>query len=134
MNMSLVQSVIPIDWKNANIWPVFKKGSSRLPENYRPISLTCILCKMLESLLSSKQYGFINGRSTTTQLLFYLDKCLKTVATRGFVDGIYFQFAKAFDTVPHQRLMKKIYAYGTRGKLFQFAISQHVKSRLSKLT
>ena len=134
MNMSLDQSVIPNDWKNANICPVFKKGSSRLPENYRPISLTCILCKMLESfirepvmkhlldnkLLSSKQYGFINGRSTTTQLLFYLDKCLKTVATGGVVDVIYFDFAEAFDTVPHQRLMKNIYAYGIRGKLYKW--------------
>ena len=134
MNMSLDQSAIPNDWKNATICPVFKKGSPRLPVNYRPISLTCILCKMLESfvrepvmkhlldnkLLSNKQYGFISGRSTTTQLLFYLDKCLKTVAAGGVVDVIYFDFAKAFDTVPHQRLMKKVYAYGIRGKLYQW--------------
>ena len=51
MNMSLDQSAIPNDWKNATICPVFKKGSPRLPVNYRPISLTCILCKMLESFV-----------------------------------------------------------------------------------
>ena len=71
---------------------------------YRPISLTCILCKILESLvrkvilnhtlscnlLSKRQFGFINGRSTTLQLLHYLDKCIESVARGQFVDVIYF--------------------------------------------
>ena len=56
-------------------------------------------------LLSAKQFGFIPGRSTTTQLLYYLDKCVQTIADGGVVDAIYFDFSKAFDTVPHRRLV-----------------------------
>ena len=74
---------LPHDWKFANISPIFKKGSRSLAENYRPISLTSVVCKLMEvfvkrvimqhqtdqKLLSPKQYGFISGRSTSTQLL-----------------------------------------------------------------
>ena len=91
-------------------------------ENCRPLSLTSIVCKLMESfvkdsimtrmraenLLSSKQYGFINGRSTTTQLLFYLDKCMDTTVSRGVLDRIYFDFAKAFDIISHERLLSKL--------------------------
>ena len=58
-------------------------------------------------LLTCKQFGFISGRSTVTQLLTYLDKCVKTIAEGGVIDTIYLDFAKAFDTVPHQRLTGK---------------------------
>ena len=75
------------------VLPIFKKGSRNKADNYRPISLTSIMCKLMESfvkdsimthmrvenLLSSKQYRFINGRSTMTQLLSYLDKCIDTM-------------------------------------------------------
>ena len=82
-NSTLKKGKLPKDWKMAYITGSFKKGSRHLPENYRPISLTSILCKIMEKfirdnvvnhlldlkLLSKKQYGFISGRSTTTQLL-----------------------------------------------------------------
>ena len=116
---------MPMDWKKANVSPIYKKGARNKAENYRPISLTSIICKLMESfikdeimshikannLLSHKQYGFLSGRSTTTQLLHYLDKCVDTIVT-GVVDTIYFDFAKAFDTVPHRRLLGKLAAYG----------------------
>ena len=54
-----------------------------------------------EKLLSPKQYGFITGRSTVTQLLFYLDECIKTVADGGVVDSVYLDFSKAFLTLSH---------------------------------
>ena len=90
-NSTLKTGVLPVDWKRAFITPIYKKGSRHLPENYRPISLTAILCKSMErfvrdqvvthlleeKLLSNKQYGFIAGRSTITQLLLYLDECIK---------------------------------------------------------
>ena len=69
-----------------------------------------------ENLLSSKQYGFINGRSTTTQLLSYLDRCIDTNVSGGFVDTIYFDIAKAFNSVPHKRLLGKLKFYGINGK------------------
>ena len=110
---------------------IYKKGSRNVAENYRPISLTSILSKMVETfirekimkhllyenLLSRKQYGFISGRSTTLQLLNYIDKCVKTIAEGGIIDTIYFDFAKAFDSVPHRRLISKLESYGISGRV-----------------
>ena len=72
------------------------------------------------NLLSNKQYGFISGRSATTQLLNYLDKCIATIVDGGVVDAIYLDFAKAFDTVPHRRLIGKLRAYGIQGKFLNW--------------
>ena len=131
MNESIECGVLPQDWKNAFVSPIYKKGARNLAENYRPISLTSIACKLMEklvkdavlchlmenNLLSEKQYGFVNKRSTVTQLLSYLDKCAEVIASGGIVDSIYFDFSKAFDTVPHRRLSVKMKAYGIQGKL-----------------
>ena len=73
-----------------------------------------------EHLLSEKQFGFMRGRSTTTQLLNYLDKCVEMLANGNVVDAIYFDFAKAFDTVPHRRLLKKLKGYGIDGKILEW--------------
>ena len=99
--------------------------------NYRPISLTSIICKIMESfvkeaiishltdnnLISDKQFGFMNGRSTTSQLLNFVDKCADVMAGKGAIDTIYFDFAKAFDTVPFRRLKKKLNGYGINGQI-----------------
>ena len=79
--------------------------------------LWCYQHLMENNLLSEKQYGFVNKRSTVTQLLSYLDKCAEVIASGGIVDSIYFDFSKAFDTVPHRRLSVKMKAYGIQGKL-----------------
>ena len=134
MNASIEHGILPQDWKNAFVSPIFKKGARNLAENYRPISLTSIACKLMEkfvkdavltylvehNLLSKKQFGFISGRSTVTQLLQYLDKCAEVIASGGVVDSIYFDFSKAFDTVPHQRLSAKMKAYGIQGNLLKW--------------
>ena len=87
---------LPHDWKFANISPIFKKGSRSLAENYHPISLTSVVCKLMEVFVKRviMQYGFISGRSTTTQLLTYLDKCIESIIN-GIVDTIYLHFSKA---------------------------------------
>ena len=72
-----------------------------------------------ENLLSSKQYGFINGRSTKTQLLSYLDKCIDPIVYGGVVDTIYFDFVKEFDSVPHNTLLGKLKLYGINGKVLE---------------
>ena len=82
-----------------------------------------------EKLLSPKQHGFISGRSTVTQLLNYLDKCIQDTVDGHVVDAIYLDFAKAFDTVPHRRLLGKMEAYGISG-----AILEWVKDYLSGRT
>ena len=84
-------------------------------------------------LLSSKQYGFINGRSTTTQLLYYLDHCIKSVVDGGVVGTIYLDFAKAFDTVPHRRLLGKLSAYGIQGNILNWIKDLCVRSQIVKV-
>ena len=74
-------------------------------------------------LLTCKQFGFISGRSTVTQLLTYLDKCVKTIAEGGVIDTIYLDFSKAFDTVPHQRLTVKLQAYGIKGNILNSIVN-----------
>ena len=126
-NLSLKLGKIPLEWKNAIVTPIFKnKGSKHDPSNYRPISLTCIACRIMESiirdsmmkylrtnvLLSDMQYGFIGGRSTVLQLLHVLDKWTEVLDTGGYVDVIFCDFQKAFDTVPHNRLLELLRHYG----------------------
>ena len=134
LNESISQGVVPVEWKKAFVSPIYKKGLRNRAENYRPISLTSIVCKLLETyikrlvmkhllnhkLLSPKQHGFISGRSTTTQLLMYLDKCLQTIVDGGVVDSIYMDFSKAFDSVPHRRLIGKLESYGVKGKILNW--------------
>ena len=83
----LQEGAVPDIWKTANVCPVFKKGSKGDPGNYRPISLTCILCKIMEglvrdamiefilsnNLICPAQHGFLPGRSTLTNLLEYFE-------------------------------------------------------------
>ena len=125
---SLQQGRIPASWKEAYRSPIFKKGSKSTPANYRPVSLMSVLCKLQESLvrhklmshmmnnnfLSECQHGFINGRSCSTQLLAVLEIWTKIldVSSKHCVDAIYLDFAKAFDTIPHNRLMLKLRSYG----------------------
>ena len=73
-----------------------------------------------KNLLSSKQSGFINGRSTTTKLLSYLDKCIDIIVSGGVVDTIYFDFAKTFDSVPHERLLGKLKSYSINGNFLEW--------------
>ena len=81
MNQSLKQGSLPLDWKLTYITPTFKKCAKNLAINYRPVSLTSIVCKLIVRIIKkqavkhllendiAKQYGFVKGRSTTTQWL-----------------------------------------------------------------
>ena len=126
---SLHQGKLPTEWKTANVIPAYKKGSKSQPENYRPISLTCILCKVMEHIISSNlmshledsriltdaQYGFRKKRSCETQLLNTVNNLAKSLDDKSQVDTILLDFSKAFDKVPHQRLLYKLQYYGVRG-------------------
>ena len=125
-NESMHQGVLPDDWKLSNVTAVFKEGKKDSIENYRPISLTCISCKIMESivrnklvnfftdnnLFSSKQYGFSKGRSTVLQLLNVINDWSNLLEKKGQVDIIYTDLEKAFDKVPHRRLLSKLQSYG----------------------
>ena len=131
---SLSSGMIPEKWKWAHITPVFKKGSKHDKENYRPISLTSVICRLLEriikneivkhldanELFSNDQYGFRAKRSCVTQLLEALEEWTSLLDEGNSIDVIYFDFAKAFDSVPHQRLLSKLNSYGIRGNVLQW--------------
>ena len=125
-NLSLTEGVVPYEWKEANIIPLFKKGSRNKSENYRPVSLTSVICKLLErlikdhmveflgkhKLLNSSQHGFLKARSCLTNMLCFLEEITKWIDVGSPVDIIYLDFQKAFDKVPHQRLLLKLKAHG----------------------
>lgn len=128
---SLETSNVPEDWHKANVTPIYKKGNRGVPENYRPVSLTCICSKIFETivrdaivdhlkafnLIKDSQHGFVAGRSCLTNLLVFLEKVTNYVDKGYPVDVIYLDFSKAFDRVPHQRLLKKLSAHGIGGKV-----------------
>ena len=73
-----------------------------------------------EKLISLNQHGFVNKKSTVTQLLNYLDKASDSIADGNVVDVIYFDFAKAFDTIPHWKLLRKLENYGKKNTLLRW--------------
>ena len=115
---------IPKIWKTAHVTALHKKGSKTDRSNYRPISITCIICKVYEKLIrahillhveskiSKQQHGFVVGRSCTSNLLEFLDSISDILSQGEDVDIFYMDFQKAFDTVPHNRLRIKLESYG----------------------
>ena len=110
-NISFASGQLPQDWKVANVVPVHKKGDKTDIENYRPISLTSLVMKLMEKivrdelyskfqdLISDKQYGFLPNKSCTTQMINTLDDIAYSLNSQSDADIIYFDFAKAFDSV-----------------------------------
>ena len=137
---SLNTARVPADWTTAFVTPIFKKGSRTLPSNYRPVSLTCITLKVFEriiacsimkhleknNILNDLQHGFRQGRSCEVQLISLLDDLTINYNRSIQTDMIITDFAKAFDVIPHQRLLYKLNWYGIRG-----TTSQWIQSFLS---
>lgn len=125
LNKSLELGKCPSVWKKAIISPVFKGGDRSAVNNYRPISLTCILCKVLEHVICSQmwnhidnygiitenQHGFRNSVNTTTQLLHVTHHAAEALDSKKNYHIISFDFSKAFDRVPHDLLLLKLAAY-----------------------
>ena len=125
-NLSLEEGIVPLEWKEANIIPLFKKGSRNKSDNYRPVSLTSVICKLLERLIKDHvvdflvknklinpfQHGFLKARSCLTNMLCFLEDVTKWVDEGSPVNIIYLDLKKAFDKVPHQRLLLKLKAHG----------------------
>ena len=125
---------IPADLLLVLVSPIHKGGSRGAAKNYRPVALTSHIVKVFERVvrrslvshlerqgfLPDGQHGFRAMRSTLTQLLSYWDKMLDKLEVGGGVDAIYLDFAKAFDKVPHQRLVAKMMAHGITGKVVEW--------------
>ena len=122
---------VPEDWRIANVVPLFKKDSKNNPGNYRPVSLTSVVGKLLEKILrdrnyshleisgriSERQHGFVKERSCLTNLIEFFEEVTKMIDEGRAVDVVYMDFSKAFDKVPHGRLVQKVKLHGIRDEL-----------------
>ena len=145
-NHSLNTGIVPSDWKMANITPLFKKGDRSQPNNCRPISLISIVSKLFEHILSSNirkhfesnnilyhgQHGFRQFHSCETQLISVVQDLTLNFDEDIQTDLVSMDFAKAFDTVPHHRLLYKLQWYGIQGKVHQW-ISNFLTNRRQKV-
>ena len=142
---SLRLSQIPTEWKLANIIPLHKKGVKEHVENYRPISLLSIVSKTLERCVlnhlslriqesvHSAQYGFISGRSSTSQLLSTLHKIGKDLDKGLQTDVVFLDISKAFDTVHHSKLLQKLRDFGLSGSLLLW-FENYLSGRCQRVT
>ena len=133
-NMSLQEGIVPLEWKEANSIPLFKKGSRNKSVNYRPVSLTSVICRLLQTvirdhmmdflikhkLINPSQHGFLKAISCLTNVLCFFEDITKWVDERSPVDVIYLDFQKAFDKVPHQRLILKFKSQGMRNSIINW--------------
>ncbi|MCU7801386.1 MAG: reverse transcriptase family protein, partial [gamma proteobacterium symbiont of Lucinoma myriamae] len=131
---SLEEGKIPDQWRLANVIPIHKKGPKNKAENYRPISLTSVCCKVLEKIVRDKlvdhmesnklftkhQHGFRKGHSCVTQLIDVCEQWSEELDNKNSIDVVFLDFQKAFDSVPHKRLIRKLYGYGIRGTLLKW--------------
>ena len=135
-SLSYKTGQVPTEWKSANVSPIFKKGSKASPGNYRPVSLTSVACKLMESMIKdtivehlsknklifSSQHGFMQKKSCLTNLLEYTEQLLDLIDSGKPVDMVYLDFAKAFDKVPHHRLKLVLTAHGIKGEILNWIV------------
>ena len=121
-------------WRKAIVTAIFKKGKKTDPGNYRPVSLTSVISKILESiirdaivshlmkngLITDDQHGFVPKRDCITQLLVCIEDWTRRLEESKAFDVIYTDFAKAFDSVPHERLFLKLEAIGVSGDVLKW--------------
>ena len=128
---SFDNAYLPPDWLRAYVCPIFKKGLASDASNYRPIALTCIICKLMESvvkdqlltflldhgLINKHQHAFISRFSTNTNLLECTFDWFVALAHSDSVDVVYIDFSKAFDSIVYSKLLFKLSSLGITGKL-----------------
>ena len=126
---SLKTSIIPNEWKMHKIIPVYKSNDKTSVKNYQPISLLCNVSKVFEHLIYDKvistvtksitpcQFGFQKGTSTLHQLLLFFHQL---ITSKDEIDVIYVDFRKAFDSVPHNELLMKLWNIGIVGTLWKW--------------
>ena len=145
-NKSLSEGSLPSDWKLANVTCIFKSDDKTKSSNYRPISITSILCRMLESIIKSavmehckdsnifadSQYGFRERRGCILQLLTVFDTWSKYIDSDIPVDTVFLDFRKAFDSVPHKRLLLKLERLGVSGNVLKW-ISSFLSNRQQRV-
>ena len=143
MNKSIKTGVIPDIWKEAIITPIFKGGLKELPSNYRPVSLTSQLAKLLERIVRwylvkymelnnafpESQHGFRSNRSTVSQLLEHYDDIISALEEGSNIDIIMLDFSKAFDKINISILLKKLKFLGIGGNIAKWTANFLIKRK-----
>ena len=128
-NLSLSQGIFPEQLKIANVIPLYKSDDSMLFNNYRPVSVLCVVSKIFEKIMYNRvtnflemlqilhgdQYGFRKKSSTHVALLTFIDKVIQAIENGEYAIGVFLDFSKAFDTVDHKILLDKLDHCGIRG-------------------
>ena len=141
-NLSFSTGTFPDMLKIAKTIPIFKKGSRLLVSNYRPISLLSNINKILEKLMYSRlykfltehdifyelQFGFRAKHSTNHALIDIIEKIRQALDSKNYVCGIFVDLQKAFDTVNHSILLRKLSTYGIRGLAYDW-INSYLSNR-----
>ncbi|XP_047129333.1 uncharacterized protein LOC124809326 [Hydra vulgaris] len=126
---SICDSQVPELWKRSNVTLIFKQGNKQKRANYRPVSLTSVSCKIIEGIIHKKiinhclrtnlifkeQHGFLHSKECTSNLLETRDIPTETMHQGYATDTIFTDFSKAFDKVPHVRLLHQLKAHGING-------------------
>ena len=113
---------------------IHNKRNKTNPKNYRPTTITSIICRVLKiiiateitshptqnNLLNKNQHSFLPNKSTSTNVLETLNICTEAQTHNNPVDIVYLNYSKAFDSMPHQRLLNTIQSYGIPGSLFKW--------------
>ena len=134
INSSLKTGVFPSELKLAWVVPIFKAGDSSALTNYRPISVLTFFAKVFEKIVYNKllnfisdnnilydhQYGFRKGRSTQQAIITLVDKITKSQDIGDIVITLLIDLKKAFDTIDHRILLRKLYSYGIRGSMLKW--------------
>ena len=145
-HISLTQGEVPKEWREANVCPIHKGGSKHEASNYRPISLTPLPCKILESLIRDKilqhlninglinpnQHGFVPNKSCMSNLLETIDFITYNLNSDSQTDIIYLDNAKAFDKVSHNKLLIKLESYSINISILKW-IEAFLKNRKQRV-
>ena len=130
INQSFEEGIFPSCLKTARVIPIHKAGSKLKVNNYRPISTLQFLSKVIEKLIHARitnffdrfnlffknQFGFLKKRSTNDAILEFTEFCYSALNEKKFTATALLDFSKAFDTIDHNILVKKLECYGIRGK------------------
>ena len=128
INMSFSTGQFPTEWKKSKVAPIYKNGPKSNIENYRPISVIPAISKVIEkivhsqlygymeqnNLLCDQQFGFRKKRSTEIAATLFFGDIKQYVNDNGLAGAIFIDLCKAFDTIGHARLLEKLKLYGVR--------------------